>query len=202
MTDQTTGPARKARRTTSKAAPGAAAGRAPIGDSAPRQLTPASDRNGAQLPQGPDAGADRIDVHRGRIASAMARSITVSQGAIGSARADEVIVSQGALGGARARTVAIEKSVLGGAIAGDIRVKQGFVQSAVAREITIEQGGARAVVANHVTFGPQSGALVVIARTVDGDGRALLRLDWRGALALGAGLAVVSAALRRLVARR
>ena len=39
------------------------------------------------------------------------------------------------------------------------------------------------IVANHVEMGPSSGALIVIARRVDG-GRSLL--DWRGALVLGA----------------
>lgn len=146
------------------------------------------------------AEAEHIDVLQGSIGSAMARSVAVTQGAIGGARADVVTVTQGALGGARAQHVTVEKGMLGGALAGEVSVRQGYVQGVIARDVSIEQGGARTVFANHVTFGRQSGAFVVIAKTVDGQVRTIV--DWRGALAFGAALALVSAFLRRRIRGR
>jgi hypothetical protein len=73
------------------------------------------------------------------------------------------------------------------------------VQAVVARDVSIEQGGARSVVANHVTFGRQSGAFLVIARSVEG-GRTFV--DWRGALAFGAAFALVSAVIRQRIRGR
>ena len=59
----------------------------------------------------------------------------------------------------------------------------------------IEQAIVRTVIANEVRVERTTGVLVLIARRVDGDVRTLL--DWRGALALGAAIGVVSAILRR-----
>ena len=137
---------------------------------------------------------DELNVQQGRIGTATARAVTVRQGAIGRVTAENVLLTQGAIGGARTRQLSVELGALGGAIAGEARVRQSYVQGILARDVSLEQAGARTVIANHVTMGRQSGALVVIARTVEGDGRALL--DWRGALALGAAVAVVSALLR------
>jgi hypothetical protein len=123
------------------------------------------------------------------------RSVNVRKGAIGQIRADEVEVAQGAVGGIMADRVYVERGALGGVVAGKVSVEQGFVQGVIAGEVTFEQAGARTVMANHVTFGPSSGAILVVARTVDGDGRFLL--DWRGGLALGAAFAVVTAILRQ-----
>jgi len=137
---------------------------------------------------------DELNLQQGRIGTAMARAITVRQGAIGRVTAENVLLTQGAIGGARTRELSVELGALGGAIAGEARVRQSYVQGIVAREVSLEQAGVRTVIANHVTMGRQSGALVVLARTVDGDGRALL--DWRGAMALGAAFAVLTALLR------
>jgi hypothetical protein len=90
--------------------------------------------------------------------------------------------------------VSVDRGVLGGAIAGEVTVRQGYVQSVLARDVRLEQAGARLVVANKVSLGPQSGALVVFARSVEGSGRILV--DWRAGLALGAGLGLVGALLR------
>jgi len=50
-------------------------------------------------------------------------------------------------------------------------------------------GGARSVLANQVTFEGQGGAFLILARRVEGNVRPVL--DWRGALAAGAVLAIV-----------
>jgi hypothetical protein len=68
------------------------------------------------------------------------------------------------------------------------------VQGVIARDVFLEQAGARTVVANRVTMGRQSGAFLILARSVEGDVRSLF--DWRGALAFGAAFALVSAFLR------
>jgi len=183
---------------------------AAVGEAATRMAQAARERRmqraesaAGRPPDGPRleyAEAEHIDVQGGSIGSAMARSISVERGALGRAQADEVIVTLGALGGARATHLVVEKGALGGAIAGDVRVRQGYVQGVIARDVTIEQGGARTVIANHVTLGRQSGALIAVARTIDGEGRVLL--DWRGALALGAAFAVIAALLRGRLPRR
>jgi hypothetical protein len=103
-------------------------------------------------------------------------------------------VTQGAVGGARAQRITIDTGAVGGAVAGDFRLRMGYAQGVIARDVTIEQGGARTIIGNTVKLGPQSGAFLVIARRVEG-GRFLL--DWRGALALGAAFAAVTALLRR-----
>jgi len=140
------------------------------------------------------AEAEHLELRQSRIGTATARSVVVRQGAVGGARGDEVLVTQGAVGGARAQTVTIDKGALGGAIAGDFRLRMGFAQGVLARDVRIEQGGARTVIGNTVRLGPQSGALLVVARRVEG-GRFLI--DWREALAFGAAFAVVTAFLRR-----
>lgn len=157
----------------------------------------------AILPRPPStlerAEAEHLELHQGRIGSALARSVTVRQGFVGGAQADEVIVTQGAVGGARAQRISVDKGAVGGAIAGDFRLRMGFAQSVLARDVTIEQGGARTIIGNTVTMGRQSGALVVIARRVEG-GRILL--DWRGALVIGVMVALAAALMRRVDARR
>jgi hypothetical protein len=67
-------------------------------------------------------------------------------------------------------------------------VTQGFARTVLARDVRISKGGAQTVVAGHVTMEPQSGALLILARKVEGNVRPVL--DWRGALVLGATLAV------------
>ncbi len=146
------------------------------------------------------AEGERIEMHQGSIGAATGRSVAVHQGAIGRAHADEVLVRQGAIGGARAQSVHVDRGAVGGVLASEVDVRQGYIQGVLARDVSVEMGGVRTVIANRVTFGRQSGAFIVIARTVDGNGRIVL--DWRGALALGAAFAVVFSVLRVLTARR
>jgi hypothetical protein len=109
-------------------------------------------------------------------------------GGIGRAQADDIAVRMGVIGVARAERVSVELGSVGLAIGGDVSVTQGFVRTVLARDVRISKGGAQTVLAGHVTMEPQSGALLILARKVEGNVRPVL--DWRAALALGATLAV------------
>lgn len=141
--------------------------------------------------------ADRVEISRGSVGRATAGSLALRQGAIGGAQAEQVNVTLGAVGGARAQYVSVDRGVIGGAVAGQVTVRQGYVQNVLARDVRLEQSGARTVIANKVSLGPQSGAFVVFARSVEGSGRILV--DWRAGLALGG---VVGAVLVLLRVRR
>jgi hypothetical protein len=161
----------------------------------PRPARPAR-RPGTILPAADEvehAEATHLEVH-GRVGSAMAQSMQVHRGAVGGAQAEDVQVTFGALGGARAQRITVDRGAIGGAIAGDFRLRMGFAQRVLARDVSIEQGGARTVIGYTVRVGPQSGALLVIARRVEG-GRFLF--DWRAALAFGAAFALVTALFRQ-----
>jgi len=139
--------------------------------------------------------ADRLDLAGSSIGDAVAQSISVRQGAVGRiSRAVSVDITQSAVGGIRADRVSIERGALGGAIAREVSIHQAYAQGVVALNASLRQAIARTIVANHVEMAPGSGALIVIARRVDG-GRSLL--DWRGALVLGAVFAAVSVAFAR-----
>ena len=84
---------------------------------------------------------------------------------------------------------------IGAAIVGRLELTRGAARSILAREAHLEQSFAQTVVANHVSLERGSNAIIVLARRVDGDVRALL--DWRGALAFGAALGVVIGLVRR-----
>ena len=127
-------------------------------------------------------------------------AVTVARGALGSVEAREVVVTQGAIGAARATTVNIEMGALGAALAGEVSVTQGIARTVVAREVHLEQSLAQSILADRVTMKPGSAALIVIARRVDGQVRAFL--DWRGALALGAGIGAAVALFRPRGRRR
>jgi hypothetical protein len=59
--------------------------------------------------------------------------------------------------------------------------------------VRLEQSAAALIVAREVEIGRGSAALLILAREVHGDVKPLV--DWRGALALGAGLAAVMSVL-------
>ena len=66
--------------------------------------------------------------------------------------------------------------------------------------MTIEQGLVRTMIAQQVTVNRPTGVLVMIAQRVSGDIRPVL--DWRGALAAGAGFALVTALVAAVRRRR
>jgi len=142
-----------------------------------------------------DVAADTLTITQGGANHVEAHRVDIQQGGIGRANAHDIAVSQGGIGFARGDQVSVEFGGVGLALGGEVRVSQGFVQTSIARDVRIEQGGAQAVLANRVAFARSSGALIVVARNVEGEVRALL--DWRGAIAFGAAFGAVVGLLRR-----
>jgi hypothetical protein len=138
--------------------------------------------------------AESVTVAKGGIAAASAEDITVIQGGIGRAEADDIAVRMGAIGCARAERISVELGAIGVAIGSDVSVTQGFARTVLARNAVVHQGGARTIVAGNVTLEGRSSTIILVARKVEGDVRTVL--DWRGALAVGAGLALAAGLLR------
>lgn len=140
-----------------------------------------------------------LRIERGGIAEATAGSVDVRLGGIGRLDAEEVFVQWGGIGAARADRVGVEFGSVGASLAGELRVTQGMASSVVAREATLEQSLVRTLIAQRVTVARPTGVLVMIAQHVSGDVRPVV--DWRGALAFGAGLGVIALAWRALRGR-
>jgi len=147
-----------------------------------------------------DVEAGTVNVDRGGIGAAQAQTVDLQRGGIGRLVATEVNVTQGGIGAARADRLNVRQGGVGAAMAGTFELTQGGVRSVLARDARLEQSFAQSIMANQVTMGRGSGALVVIARRVQGDVRVLL--DWRGALAFGAALGLILGLLRRAPQRR
>ena len=92
------------------------------------------------------------------------------------------------MGVAHGERVSVELGAVGLAVAGEVELKQSYARAVLARDVHIRQGGAQTIVAGNVTLEKQSGTFILIARRVEGDVRTVL--DWRGALAIGAALAL------------
>ena len=107
---------------------------------------------------------------------------------------------QGAIGGVRATDVTVRMAAVGGIAARAASVRQGFVRAMLAQDVHVQQSFVRSLVANTVHTGPTSVILVALARRIDGEAKVLL--DWRGALAFGAGLGAVLGLLRVRLPRR
>jgi hypothetical protein len=140
-----------------------------------------------------------LRVERAGIAAVTAGQVEVRMGGIGALSAEDVFVEWGGVGAARADRVAVEFGSVGAALAGEVRVTQGFAGSIVAREATLEQGIVRTMVAQRVVVNRPSAVLVMIAQHVTGDVRPLL--DWRAALAAGAGFGIVTGLFRVIRSR-
>jgi hypothetical protein len=128
--------------------------------------------------------------------SGPAPDVTVHRGALGATTASDINVSIGAIGAARAERVSVELGSIGAVAAREVRVRTGGVGAIAGQTVQLELALVRSIVAQHVTLGRGSGAGIVIAARVDGDGTPLL--DWRGGLAVGTILAVVWLLARRL----
>jgi hypothetical protein len=139
--------------------------------------------------------ARSLIVSQGGIARATADEVTVRQGAIRQLEARDVAISQGAVALARADRVSVELGAVGAAFAGEVSITQGAATTVVAREVRVGQSFIRTLIAGNVRFDRPGGALVLIARRVEGDVRVLL--DWRGALVLGGLIGLLGALLRR-----
>jgi hypothetical protein len=148
-----------------------------------------------------DRGLDHVAVaslrlERGGIGDATADEVQVRMGGIGRLDAEHVFVQFGGVGSARADVLDVRWGGVGPTLAGEVRVTQGVAGNVLAREATVDQAFVRTLIAQRVTVTRPSAALVVLAGRVDGQVRALL--DWRGALALGVGLGLMTALSRVL----
>jgi hypothetical protein len=158
----------------------------------------ASDGSGAggALDSGVEVTVVRVE--GGGIESATAASVEVHMGGIGLVDAEEVIVSVGGVGAVRTGSLDVQVGAVGAVLTGEASVTQSAAGSVVAREAHVVQSFVRTLIARNVTFERPSAVLVMIAGRVEGDVRPLL--DWRGALAAGAALGIVTGlvgALRR-----
>lgn len=138
--------------------------------------------------------AESVTVTQGGIAAASAEDITVTQGGIGRAEADDIAVRLGGIGFARGERISVELGAVGIAIGTDVAVTQGYARTIVARNVVVRKGGVRTIVADRVTIEGRTNSVLLLARKVEGDVRTLL--DWRGAIAVGAGLVVAAGLLR------
>lgn len=125
-------------------------------------------------------------------------TLDFERGAIGGVRATDVTARLAAVGGIAANHASVEMGSVGGIAAREATVRQGMVRGIVAQHAHVEQALVRAVVANTMQAGPSTGIFIALARRIDGEAKILL--DWRGALAFGAGLGAFLALIR--LARR
>jgi hypothetical protein len=131
-------------------------------------------------PEG-DVGAasdDRVETVSGTAQTIEARSVTVKQGSVNTIKADSVQMRQGGVGRVEANSVRAEQSGIGLVRAETVDVYDGGVFGAYGDTVHLEQ--------SDVTF--------LAAKKVDGEARVLL--DWRAALAFGAGLGLAFWLLR------
>ncbi len=117
-------------------------------------------------------------------------------GMAGDVRAETVNISQGGANSVEAENVSITQGGAAQVRAAQLSVSEGGVALARTDNLTIgESGSAFAVVADSATVEEGGNVFLLIARSVGGDVRPML--DWRAALAFGAGLALVARILRR-----
>jgi len=117
---------------------------------------------------------------------------------MGDIRAENVTLTQGGARDIDATTVSITQGGAARVSAQEMTVSQGGVGIARTDELAINEGGsAFAVVADKATIEEGSNVFLLVAGQVEGDGRAVL--DWRAALAIGAGFAVALSVIRRIL---
>jgi hypothetical protein len=113
------------------------------------------------------------------------------------APADHVDLTQAGAQSITAASVTLSQGGVGQVHADEMHVQQSGVGLARVGTLTLGDGAsAFAVVADQATVEEGSNAFLVIARSLDGDVRPTI--DWRGALAFGAGVALVLSIIRRL----
>jgi hypothetical protein len=118
--------------------------------------------------------------------------------ASGDVRAENVTITQGGARDINATTVSITQGGAAQVRADQMNLSQGGVALAKTDNLTVADGGsAFAVLSDHATVNEGGNVLVLLAGEVSGDARPLL--DWRSALALGAGLVVAWRLVRRIL---
>jgi len=119
-----------------------------------------------------------------------------SPGTTGDVRAETVNISQGGANSVEAEHVSITQGGAAQVRAAHLSVREGGVALARTENLTVgESGSAFAVVADSATVEEGGNVFMLVARSVGGEVRPML--DWRAALAFGAGLAVALRLLRR-----
>jgi hypothetical protein len=109
-------------------------------------------------------------------------TVNIKQGGAQTVDATTVSINQGGAGRVNADTMTLDQSGVGIAHTNTLTLGSGSTAFAVfAKEATVEEG---------------ANALFLVARTFDGDVQPTV--DWRSALAFGAGLGLVLAIIRRL----
>jgi len=151
-------------------------------DDTARAIADAGDDSDAPIELADDLIDDAADAGTpGMAGDVRAESVTISQGGANSVEAENVSITQGGAANVRAA---------------QLSVSEGGVALARTENLSIgESGSAFAVVADSATVEEGGNVFMLIARSVDGDVRPVL--DWRAALAFGAGLAVVARLIRR-----
>lgn len=112
-------------------------------------------------------------------------------------RADNVNLQQSGAQTIEAKTVTLSQGGAGQVHADEMSVEQGAVGLARANNLKLGSGAsAFAVVADEATVEQGSNAFLVVSRSFNGEVRPTI--DWRGALAFGAGVGLVLSIFRRL----
>lgn len=112
-------------------------------------------------------------------------------------RAESVTISQGSAQSIEASTVSITQGAAANVSADEFSVRQGAVGLARVENLTLEsESTAFAVVAQSASVDEGASVFLLISRSVTGGVRPVL--DWRAALGIGAGAALVLSILRRI----
>lgn len=124
-------------------------------------------------------------------------SVNIQNGGARDIDATNVSITQGGARDIEATTVTVNQGGVGRIQADAVSVSQGGVGLVRAEQLTIQDGGAAfAIMTDKATLDPESSVFLLIAGSTTGDVKPVL--DWRAALAVGAGFAFVLTALRRL----
>ena len=116
---------------------------------------------------------------------------------VAAAASDHVELNQGGMQSITATSVTLSQGGAGQVHADEMHVSQSGVGLARVGNLTLGDGAsAFAVVADQATVEEGSNAFLVVARSFSGDVRPTI--DWRTAMAFGAGLGLVVSILRRL----
>lgn len=126
--------------------------------------------------------ADNVEITNGGARDIDATTVNITQGGARDIEATNVTINQG--GAARIN-------------AEQVTVSQGGVGLVRAESLTLQDGGnAFAVVTDKAHFDAETSVFFLISGSTSGEVKPVL--DWRAALAIGAGFALVLSALRRL----
>jgi hypothetical protein len=167
-------------------------------DAEEQHITPSDDASSAQADDDSDAPVSFEDTTNANQNGHLPEGMPDGMDAAGDVRAENVTLTQGGARDINATTVSITQGGAAQVRAGQMNISQGGVALAKTENLTVADGGsAIAVLSDHATVNEGGNVLVLLAGEVSGDARPLL--DWRSALALGAGLVVAWRLVRRIL---